>query len=121
MTNFPRSTLRMIALALAGILVAAAVAVVAGQLASRQIGLASEPVSAGDDLAPAVARPSHKSHDDSGNEGKANGDATTPRPTHEAPAVSGEEPAVIEPPATAGESPSGGEDSSGSEEQGRDD
>jgi len=46
------ATLKWIGLALLGILIAAAVAVAAGSLASRQIGLASEPLSAGDALAP---------------------------------------------------------------------
>ncbi len=45
-------TLKWIGLALLGILIAAAIAVAASSLASRQIGLASEPLSAGDALAP---------------------------------------------------------------------
>ncbi len=44
--------MRWIGLALLGILVAAAVAFAASRLASQQIGLASEPVTAGDALAP---------------------------------------------------------------------
>jgi hypothetical protein len=55
------SPMRWFALALLGILVAAAVAVVASRLVSQQIGLASEPISAGDALAPATTeRPSKK-------------------------------------------------------------
>jgi len=50
------ATLRWIGLALLGILVAAAVAIAASRLASREIGLASEPISAGRELAPAVPR-----------------------------------------------------------------
>lgn len=42
-----------IGLALLGIVIAAAVSVAASRLASQQIGLASEPISAGDALAPA--------------------------------------------------------------------
>lgn len=44
---------RWTTLALLGILVAAAVSIAASRLASQQIGLASEPISAGDALAPA--------------------------------------------------------------------
>jgi hypothetical protein len=46
--------LRWLGLALLGILVAAAVSIAASRLASQQIGLASQPISAGDALAPAV-------------------------------------------------------------------
>ncbi len=45
---------KWIALALLGLLIAAGVAAAASQLASEQIGIASESVSAGDQLAPAV-------------------------------------------------------------------
>jgi hypothetical protein len=58
------ATLRLIALAVAGILVAAGVAVLASNLASRQIGLASEPISAGDQLAAPLARPQHEGGSD---------------------------------------------------------
>jgi hypothetical protein len=44
--------LRWIGLALLGILIAAAISVAASRLASQQIGLASEPISAGNALAP---------------------------------------------------------------------
>jgi hypothetical protein len=47
--------MRWLALALLGVLVAAIVAVVASRLVSQQIGLASEPISAGDALAPHVS------------------------------------------------------------------
>lgn len=46
------ATLRWLGLALLGILVAGGVAIAASRLASQQIGLASEPISAGDALAP---------------------------------------------------------------------
>lgn len=45
-------TLKWIGLALLGIAIASVVAVAASNLASRQIGLASEPISAGEALAP---------------------------------------------------------------------
>lgn len=50
------SVFRWLGLALLGILVAAAVSIAASRLASQQIGLASQPVSAGDALAPATER-----------------------------------------------------------------
>jgi outer membrane biosynthesis protein TonB len=48
------TAVRWTGLALLGILIAAAVSVAASRLASQQIGLASEPISAGDALAPAM-------------------------------------------------------------------
>ncbi len=50
------ATMRWLGLALLGILIAAAVSIAASRLASQQIGLASQPISAGDALAPAVSR-----------------------------------------------------------------
>jgi hypothetical protein len=50
------ATLKWIGLALLGILIAAAVAIAASRLASQQIGLASEPISAGNALAPQLTR-----------------------------------------------------------------
>ena len=50
------TVVRWLGLALLGIVVAAAVAIAASRLASQQIGLASQPVSAGDALAPAAER-----------------------------------------------------------------
>jgi hypothetical protein len=46
------TTIRWAGLALLGLLIAAGVSIAASSLASQQIGLASEPVSAGDALAP---------------------------------------------------------------------
>lgn len=46
------ATIRWVALALLGLLIAAGVSIAASSLASQQIGLASEPISAGDALAP---------------------------------------------------------------------
>jgi hypothetical protein len=48
------ATVRWLGLALLGILIAAGVAYAASRLASQQIGLASEPISAGDALAPTL-------------------------------------------------------------------
>jgi hypothetical protein len=49
-------SIRWIALALAGLVVAATVSLAASQLVSERIGLAAEPVSAGRDLAPQATR-----------------------------------------------------------------
>jgi outer membrane biosynthesis protein TonB len=61
------ATFRWLGLALLGIVIAAGVSIAASSLASRQIGLASEPISAGDALAPATRtgarqpqRPAHE-------------------------------------------------------------
>jgi hypothetical protein len=61
------TAMKWIGLALMGIAIAAGISIAASRLASRQIGLASEPISAGDALAPTVrparphtARPRHR-------------------------------------------------------------
>lgn len=116
------SALRMIGLAILGILVAAAVAVVASQLASRQIGLASEPVSAGDELAPPVAKPHRDGPNAAKDRGETEeGDSTTP--TGEMPnppaTINGEAPAATTETTSPGDDaskPGGGE--SGGEDGG---
>jgi hypothetical protein len=70
-----RATLKWLGLALIGLLVAAGVAIAAGNLVSRQIGLASEPISAGDTLAPAAGQ--NRGHG-SPNPEHSHGDQTTP-------------------------------------------
>jgi hypothetical protein len=66
-------TVRWLGLALLGILIAAAISIAASRLASQQIGLASQPVSAGDALAPAGREGprQHRSGRKSGNHPKA--------------------------------------------------
>ena len=59
------ATAKWIGLALLGLVIAAAVAIAASNLVSQQIGIASESVSAGDKLAPAIGA--------AGNEGKSTG------------------------------------------------
>lgn len=101
------ATLRWIGLALLGIVVAAAVAVAGSRLASRQIGLASEPITAGDSLAPARKAA-----------GAPQRSTPEPEPTTAAPS---EPPAPAPPATTAPAAPSGGADDSaggGSEEGG---
>jgi hypothetical protein len=67
------ATLRWVGLALLGLLIAAGVSIAASRLASQQIGLASEPISAGDALAPATQRAAKHRH--------PGGEATTPTVT----------------------------------------
>lgn len=52
-----RVTAKWVALALAGLAIAVGVAIAAANLASQQIGIASESVSAGDTLAPSLRAP----------------------------------------------------------------
>jgi hypothetical protein len=63
------TSLRWIALALLGLVIAGAVALAAGRLASQQIGIASESVSAGDSLAPPVTSVGRPRGEDRGKEG----------------------------------------------------
>jgi hypothetical protein len=70
-----RTTIKWMGLALVGLLVAVGVAIAAANLAGRQIGLASEPISAGDALAPAA---SPNGGHGSQSPGGGHGDSTTP-------------------------------------------
>jgi hypothetical protein len=100
----PKATLSWIGLALLGIVVAAAVAVAAGNLVSRQIGLSSEPISAGDALVPASVGKSH--------EGEQGGQATTPTTTAP-PTTPPPETTVVTPPPPPAPTHEGGDDSGG--------
>ena len=55
------ATVKWIGLALLGLAIAAAVAIAASNLASQQIGIASESISAGDALAPAIGATKRRS------------------------------------------------------------
>lgn len=70
-------TMKWIGLALLGLAIAAGVAIAASSLASQQIGLASEPISAGDSLAPA----SQEVHRDRGHPGRDRRRASAPSNT----------------------------------------
>lgn len=99
------ATLRWLGLALLGILIAAGVSIAASRLASQQIGLASQPISAGDALAPAAQeKPKHhRSSQQSGNHRK-----TTPSrpPATPSPPPISSEPPTYAPPSTAPPTPS---------------
>jgi hypothetical protein len=83
---------RWILLALAGLLVAVAVAVAASKVTSQRIGLASEPLQAGQELAPgppradqADAGPRH--HGGRGHDADRDDDASSPPPSTTAPST----------------------------------
>jgi hypothetical protein len=104
--------LRWLGLALLGILVAAGISIAASRLASQQIGLASEPISAGDALAPAAPAeeaPDRKSHQQAGGGRTAPAPRTAPPPAV-APPPRSSSPA---PPETTPAPPSGSDDSGG--------
>lgn len=76
-------TVRWLGLALLGILIAAGVSIAASRLASQQIGLASEPISAGDALAPArraLAKPAKPARHGSSKNQRTTTSATPPPP-----------------------------------------
>jgi hypothetical protein len=75
------ATARWLGLALLGILIAAAVSIAASHLASQQIGLASEPISAGDALVPHTRSRPHR------HPGHSRGTAPAKAPTAPAPPV----------------------------------
>jgi hypothetical protein len=100
---------KWLGLALIGLLVAAAVAIAAGRLASQQIGLASEPITAGDRLAPAVTSP-HRGGEPGGRRHPAH--AQAPTTTGHPPATTVESPSV-EPPPPPAEPQSPADDSGG--------
>ena len=102
-----RATLKWVGLALLGILVAATVAVAASRLASREIGLASEPISAGRELAPKASRPAPPNRD---MRSPGNGPTTTTAA-----------PPTSQPPATAPTSPTHTDDPGGSDSDGDND
>jgi hypothetical protein len=103
-------TLKWIGLALLGLLVAVAVAIAASNLASRQIGLSSESISAGEALAPA-AKPDGGGRSPSSGPGHNRGhDATTPTtasPPPEAPPTT----TTVEPPTEPGDDHGGSHES----------
>jgi hypothetical protein len=112
------ATAKWILLALLGLAIAIGVAIAAANLTSQQIGIASESVSAGDALAPALrvpgGRPSHGPGDER-SPGEEEPPSTTPS---EPPATTGEEPAapsedIVEPGTESGSDDSGGHGSDG--------
>jgi hypothetical protein len=104
------ATAKWILLALAGLTIAIAIAIAAANLTSQQIGIASESVSAGDALAPALQAPAG-----TGGPSKSPPGGTSkiePTTTTEEPLLPGE---TIEP------DDHGGESGEGSDSDGDDD
>lgn len=90
-------TLRWLGLALLGILIAAGVSISASSLASQQIGLASQPISAGDALAPATREKPKQRRPKQHNSNR--------HTTTTAPPSKPEPPAYSEPPSTTPTAP----------------
>jgi hypothetical protein len=106
------TTLRWIALALAGFVIAAGASVAASRLAGQRIGLASEPITAGNELAPREDRPVSR-HRGTGDQPRTTPQRATPQrttPQRITPAL---------PAAPTGGTPSrgGGDDSGGRESE----
>lgn len=72
---------RWAGLALLGIVIAAAISIAASRLASQQIGLASEPISAGDALAPAQQKHPVAAAQEHGSKGHGNAGHRNPPPS----------------------------------------
>lgn len=121
-----RATIKWAGLALAGLLIAVGVAIAAGNLASRQIGLASEPISAGDALAPAASGSGNRHHPPPPSN-RHHGPGTTVPTTPSSPSTTAPKPEPTTPTAptpepTAPTSPSNGAgDDHGGGGQGADD
>jgi hypothetical protein len=117
------ATIRWVALALLGLLIAAGVSIAASSLVSQQIGLASEPISAGDALAPKGSPRANRHHGPRHNASPAAKTPIEPAPaeTTASPPASTEPRSPTAPPSTVpvvpappgGSSPSGGEQDHG--------
>jgi hypothetical protein len=103
-------TVRWIALALLGIAIAAGVSIAASRLASQQIGLSSQPISAGDALVPHAPprRSNHGKHPQ-----KTPTTRTTTAPTTTVPTLPVPAPTTTAPTTPTGPSRSGGEGDGG--------
>jgi hypothetical protein len=99
------ATMRWLGLALLGILIAAAVSIAASRLASQQIGLASQPISAGDALAPSTTRasPNHRPRREPANHRTPA--STEPSAPSSPPSAPSEPPTYSPPPSTVPASP----------------
>lgn len=117
--RLPATTVRWVALALLGLLIAAGVSIAASSLVSQQIGLDSEPISAGDALAPQASTrpnrpgPRHKRSPTETPAAPAPAETTAPSPASPEP----QSPSTVPAPPT-GSIPSGGEQDHGGEASG---
>ena len=111
------ATAKWVLLALLGLAIAIGVAIAAANLTSQQIGIASESVSAGDALAPALSAPAERpSHGPDREHGPSEEEA--PAGPTESPTVGPEE-AGIEEFAPSDEEPSSSQGESTGEDRGR--
>ncbi len=118
--------IKWIGLALLGLAIAAAVGIAASNLASREIGLASEPIEAGDALAPAsiakprqpASRPTAPSKPQQPRSRPTPPSTTTPQTTPTVPTQAPEEPAAGGTPTVETQQPGGGDDHSASDHSG---
>lgn len=109
------ATAKWVLLALAGLAIAIGVAIAAANLTGQQIGIASESVSAGDSLAPALNVPAGQRPEGGGEQPGTDGGETTvpaePEPGGEATTSPAEE--TVEPPSESGGDDHGGHGSDG--------
>ena len=105
------TTMRWVGLALLGVAIAVGVSIAASGLVSQQIGLASEPITAGDALAPRAAVEA-KRHRESGRKtpsAKTPASHNAPPATATAPETTEAQPPSSEPEPPAESNPPGGE------------
>jgi hypothetical protein len=99
------TAIRWIALALAGLAVAAGVSLAASQLVSERIGLAAEPVSAGKELAPAGQSRGRDTH---GGDGADTASTSTTQASTAPTVPTTTTPSATAPPATTSPPPANG-------------
>lgn len=106
------TTMRWVGLALLGVAIAVGVSIAASGLVSQQIGLASEPITAGDALAPRVEQTTHrqKPRHVKPVEPPTTTTETQPPPTESEPEPEPEPPAESNPPGGEGDHGGGGAD-----------
>jgi hypothetical protein len=117
------TTMRWVGLALLGVAIAVGVSIAASGLVSQQIGLASEPITAGDALAPHAAVGA-KRHQESGHKTPSKKTPTPhalPPATTTAPETSEAQPPTTEPEPSLESNPPGGEGDHGGGGGGADD
>lgn len=111
------ATAKWVLLALLGLAIAIGVAIAAANLTSQQIGIASESVSAGDALAPALSVPGERpAHGHDRERGPGEEEGTHPS---ESPEAAPEEEEPTEEPAAPAEEPSSPSGESTGEDHGR--
>jgi hypothetical protein len=111
--------MRWFGLALLGIAIAAGVSIAASSLASQQIGLASQPISAGDALAPrepSAAATRHRRHRHERSPAKTKHTAPAPETTEAQPPAMPSPTVPATPTAPSSPGPSGGEQDHGGEQ-----